>query len=112
LIVIASGTLYLGRTRPATQRAADGTFALQLFAYDRLNPAQAEPWVVLWSGEAARAFWADHAAALIPGAAIRVQAARLRAHVVGRTMPEIHAVAGGVEVVGRAATARAEKGTR
>jgi len=92
----AQGTLYLSRTRPSVQTAADGTFALILHALDRIAPHQVEPWVVLWCGPDARAWWQQHSAQLVPGAAIGVQVQRMRSHVVGRALPEIHAVAQGV----------------
>jgi hypothetical protein len=69
----ATGTLFLSRTRPGVQRAADGTFALQLYAVDRIGAHQVEPWVVLWAGEEADAFWAAHRGHLVPGAALSVE---------------------------------------
>ena len=95
----ASGLLFLSKTRPSPQTAADGTFALQLFAYDRIGPHQVESWAVLWSGAAARAFWQAHQGELRPGCAIQVDALRMRAHAQGRAVPEIHAVAASVALV-------------
>jgi hypothetical protein len=95
----ATGTLFLSRTRPGVQRAADGTFALQLYAVDRIGAHQVEPWVVLWAGEEADAFWAAHRGHLVPGAALSVEVQRMRSHVVGRALPEIHAVASEVQLI-------------
>lgn len=95
----AQGTLFLSRCRPIAQRAADGGFALQLRAVDRIGPHQVEPWAVLYSGDTAARFWEQHAAELIPGAAIRVEVLRMRSHVVGRALPEIHAVADSVTLL-------------
>lgn len=95
----ASGTLFLGRTRPGVQRATDGTFALQLHALDRIGTHQVEPWVVIWSGAEAQAFWQAHQHQLLPGAALRVEVLRMRSHVVGRALPEIHAVASDVQLL-------------
>lgn len=95
----ATGLLFLSKTRPSQQRAADGTFAMQLYAVDRIGTHQVEPWVVLWSGAPAEAFWSAHHEQLRPGCALRVRAERMRAHTMGRAVPEIHAVAAAVELV-------------
>lgn len=95
----ATGLLFLSKTRPSSQTATDGTFALQLYAVDRIGTHQVEPWVVLWSGARAEAFWAAHQGDLRPGCAIRVDALRMRAHTQHRAVPEIHAVAASVELV-------------
>jgi len=95
----AQGLLFLSRTAPQAQRAADGCFCLQLYAVDRIGPHQVESWVVIWRGPEAERFWAAQRHSLTPGAALRVSTERLRAHVVGRAMPEIHATASAVEVV-------------
>lgn len=94
----ATGMLFLSKTRPTSQTATDGTFALQLYAVDRIATHQVEPWVVLWSGAEAQAFWAAHRGQLVPGTAINVQTVRMRSHVVGRAIPEIHAVAECIEL--------------
>lgn len=95
----AQGLLFLSRTPPQAQHAADGSFCLQLYAFDRINQHQRESWVVIWRGHPAQAFWQQHRPGLKPGAALRVEAQRMRAHVVGRAMPEIHAIANTVELV-------------
>lgn len=94
----ATGMLFLSKTRPSVQQAADGTFALQIYAVDRIGAHQVEPWVVLWAGAEAAAWWDAHRAQLVPGAAITVHTTRLRSHIVGRAMPEIHAHAERIEL--------------
>jgi len=100
----AQGLLFLSRTAPQAQRAADNSFCLQLYAFDRIGAHQVESWVVIWRGQKAELFWAEHQHSLQPGAALRVEAQRMRAHVVGRAMPEIHAIASAVELVKTPAT--------
>jgi hypothetical protein len=97
----ASGTVYLSKTRPSVQTAGDGTFALQLYALDRIATHQVEPWVLLWSGPEAQAFWSANRHALVPGAGLRVSVERMRTHVVGRAMPEIHAVVSDMQLLTR-----------
>jgi len=95
----ATGTVYLSKTRPSVQNAADGTFALQLFALDRIATHQTEPWVLLWTGPEAWAFWSSHRHNLVPGAGLRVSVERMRSHVVGRALPEIHAVVSDIQLL-------------
>lgn len=106
--ITATGTLFLSRSRPTAQRAADDTFSLQIRAVDRISPHQAEPWVVLWAGDSAQEFWERNAARLVPGAGITVELARLRTHVVGRTLPDIHAVASSVALLADSERAAAQ----
>ena len=89
----ATGLLFLSRTKPQARRAADGTFGLLLYALDRIGPHQVESWVVLWHGEEAEAFWAEHRQHLVPGTPIEVTTDRIRAHQLRGCVPEIHATA-------------------
>lgn len=84
-----TGTLYLSKTRPQASTAADGTFQLQLFAFDRQGPHQVEPWRLVWTGEVAEAFLLRNGSELMPGTALSVQANRARAHIAGRAGAEI-----------------------
>lgn len=95
----ATGLLFLSKTRPTIKSATDGTFSVLIYAYDRIVQHQVESWLVLWSGEDAKAFWESNQPNLRPGTAIEVNAMRMRAHVQGRAVPEIHAVASSIKVV-------------
>lgn len=88
----AAGMLFVANARPAPHTAADGTFTLTLRAMDRIGPHQVEAWLITWSGDSARAFWAANAAQLKPGQPITVQARNIRPWSQGRHLaPEIHA---------------------
>lgn len=93
----AQGLLFLSKTPPKAQRAADGTFGLLIYAYDRIANKQVEAWVVLYTGPRAEAFWADHREQLKPGTAIQITSQRLRSHTAARA-PEIHATACEIEI--------------
>lgn len=84
-----TGILIMSKARPQASTAADGTFQLQLFCFDRQGPNQVEPWRLLWAGEVAEAFLLRTGAALVPGTALKVQAHRARAHLAGRAGAEI-----------------------
>lgn len=94
----ATGRLFLSRTRPTARTAADGTFGLQLYAVDRIATHQTESWVVCWYGPEASAFWQQHQAQLVPGAAIHVDTHHFRAHQMRGCVPEIHARAARVRL--------------
>jgi len=57
----AQGTVFMSRTRPVADTSADGKFRLVLLAMDRIDSHRVEPWRITWTGEEARAFWAEHA---------------------------------------------------
>lgn len=90
-----TGLLHLPKHgKPRTNVAADGTFQLTLPLRDRQGTHQVWPWLVLWSGPEAQAWWQAHGAHLQPGASVRVQLSHLRPHGTnGRygECPEIHA---------------------
>lgn len=79
LPVTASGTWFLSsKTKPHATRAADGTFALTLFAFDRQGPHTVEPWRITWSGNDAFDFHQIMAHLLQPGAALRMTLGKVR----------------------------------
>lgn len=57
---------------------------------DPKSPERVEPYMVKWSGEAARTFWADHGP-LKPGAALRLELENPRSFVGQLGQPETHA---------------------
>ena len=64
-------TLYLAsKTKPTAKAASDGTFVLTLLAYNPVSSHSKDPWRLIWAGEAARHWWAQHAASLVPGVQI------------------------------------------
>ncbi|MDR2325468.1 MAG: hypothetical protein LBE51_08735 [Acidovorax sp.] len=75
-----TGMLFLSRQRPHAAPARCGTFQLQLHAYDRIGPHQAEPWRVTWVGPEAQHFWQQHETELLPGTALMVELEAARAH--------------------------------
>lgn len=92
MIATATGTLYLGKTKPIATTVANGDFCLQLLLMDRQGPMAVEAWRVIYTGPAARAFWQQHGAELVPGVALEITADRIRAHEAGRFgAAEIHA---------------------
>ncbi len=94
----AQGLFFLQKAKPLATRAANGEFALRLFAVDRIGSLQVEPWELLVPGELGEAFWARHQAQLVPGAAVRASVDRIRSHSHPRGSV-IHAVALAIELV-------------
>lgn len=88
-----TGMLFLSRHRPQAAPTLCGTFQLQLLAYDRIGPHQTEPWRIVWSGAAAKRFWEEHQAALLPGAVLQVELEAARLHALRSKPPtaEMHA---------------------
>lgn len=89
-----TGTLYLPKHgRPTTSTTAAG-FQLLLPLRDRLGPMRVEPWLAVWTGPEAQAFWQAHQADLEPGTPLAVTLTHLRPHGTAgkyREAPEIHA---------------------
>ena len=77
-MMTAQGLVYLSNTKPLATKAADGTFALTLLAFDRMGPHQVEPWRITWFGAKAEAFWGQHAGQLKPGQPLHLRAEKLR----------------------------------
>lgn len=90
-----TGLLHVPKhARPRTTTAADGTFQLTLPLRDNQGTHRVEPWLVLWTGDEAKAWWQANGAALAPGSSLVVTLTHLRAHgTTGRfgEAPEIHA---------------------
>ncbi len=80
----AAGILFLGATRPLASTAADGSFQLTLLVMDRQGPHRVEPWRVTWTGDAARAWWGRHGAALAKGQPLALELMGLRTYINGR----------------------------
>lgn len=93
----AQATLYLAREKPLATWSADGTFQLQMLAFDAIDSYRREAWRLLWTGQAAFDWWANTGQHLQPGAALRVQATRIRPHMAARG-PEIHATVTSLDV--------------
>ena len=74
----ASGILFLSQTKPLVTTALDGTFALTLLAYDRMDAHQVEPWRITWSGADAQTWWQANAQQLKAGQPIYASLKRLR----------------------------------
>lgn len=99
-----TGMLFLSRQRPQASPAGCGTFQLQLQAFDRIGPHQTEAWRIVWTGIAAKRFWEEHQAALLPGAVLRVELEAARTHALHCRPPsaEIHARVVSMELATRA----------
>lgn len=89
-MVTASGTWYMSRTKPLATFAADGTFALTLLVFDRIDSHIVEPWRITWSGEDALGWWCDNEGELPPGQPIYANLKHIRTFsaVPGRTGSE------------------------
>lgn len=86
--MLHKGTLYLSRAqKPTAARALDGTLTVTLLAIDR-TPAGPQPYLLIWSGCQALAFWALHSDELTEGAALAVELLALRLHTTS-TRPQI-----------------------
>lgn len=92
---VYTGLLYLPKAaRPRAGTTAAGQFQLTLPLRDRQAHLQVEPWLAVWTGPEAQAFWQRHADQLVPGTPLAVTLTHLRPHgAAGRfgQAPEIHA---------------------
>lgn len=70
------GTVPLASVPLATE-ASDGTFILSLLVHDHIGIGGKTPWRLTWCGDDARAFFAQHAKELQPGALLHVEATRV-----------------------------------
>lgn len=79
------------KARAQAGRAANDDFQLCIPVHHRMGPHTVEPWLLIWRGPAAQAFWQQHGTdGLASGTPLLVQAHHLRAHASGRA-PEITA---------------------
>lgn len=65
------GTVPLASVPLATE-ASDGTFILSLLAHDHIGLGSSTCWRLTWCGDDARAFFAQHAKELQPGALLNI----------------------------------------
>jgi len=80
----ATGTLYLGKTKPLAAHTLGGVFSLTLLAFDRMNFHQVEPYRITWTGPSAEAFYQAHRERLTPGQPITASLKNLRTFTVGK----------------------------
>lgn len=74
------------KARAQAGQAGNGDFQLCIPVHFRLGPQAVEPWLLIWRGPDALAFWQRHGAAgLVSGTPLLVQAHHLRAHATGRS---------------------------
>lgn len=85
----ASGIMYLGKSKPVVDAAADGNFRLQLLLIDNLGANKKEAWRVAWTGPQAQAFWTAHRDDLQPGAVLRCQLEHIRVFPGTNTYPPL-----------------------
>ena len=97
--MIAVGEVFLSKQKPLATTAKDGTFQLLLCAFDVQSPKVSgarpikTPWRVLWSGSDAQAWHYQNQAALVPGAALYIEAEAIRTHELPGCAAEITAQA-------------------
>jgi len=71
-------TLYLSKSALARASfSAAGGFSITCRAFDRSEPSAVEPWVLVFCGDAALAFWAAHQADMVAGAQVQIVASRV-----------------------------------
>ena len=90
-IMSASGTLYLAKMPPLANTASNGTFSVQMLAYDRQASHHVIPWRLFYFGDEATSWWAVNKPQLIPGARLAVQATQIELRSFAHCAPEIHA---------------------
>lgn len=97
-MMAAHGLVFLSQTKPLATRAADGTFALTLLAFDRMGPHEVEPWRITWSGLDAHSWYLQNAEQLYPGRPLQIHATRLRLITQGTRGPEFVVRASAIEL--------------
>lgn len=83
-----TGTLFLGKRKPETGRAEDGSFTLTLSLIDNLGDSRKEQYRARWSGPDAQAFWDAHQHDLVAGAILRAELSHVHIHN-GATYPAL-----------------------
>lgn len=78
--------IHCTKARTQAGRAANGDFQLCIPVHHRMGPQQVEPYLLIWRGPDAQAFWRQHGAqGLSSGTPLLAQIHRLRAHTSGRS---------------------------
>lgn len=80
----ATGTVFLTKQRPQTGVSDDGTYTVSLRVIDRVGVHERTPWILLFSGDAARAWWALEGHMAEAGDGLEVTLERIRLHEVAR----------------------------
>lgn len=83
-MLTATGIVYLGKQRPQTSIGADGTWSVTLRVVDRTGVHERTPWLLVFSGEPARAWWALEGHMAEAGDGLQVELERIRLHEVAR----------------------------
>lgn len=80
----ATGTVFMTKQRPQTSVAEDGTYTVSLRVIDPVGTHERTPWVLLFSGDAARNWWAAEGHMAEAGDGLEVTLERIRLHEVAR----------------------------
>lgn len=89
---ITTGMFFVARKPPTTGTAPDGAFQLTLLVKDNQGDHKVEPYVVKWTGNAAKNWWQEHHQHLQPGQPLALELHNPRSFVGARGAPETHAV--------------------
>ena len=92
-----SGMVFLSKARPTLTRPSAGQWQLTLRAVHRIASLKVEPWLLIWTGDAAKAFHDANASELVAGKPLQIHAHQIRAHGTGPYC-EIHAAIDHIEI--------------
>jgi hypothetical protein len=104
---ITTGVFFVARTPPQTGSDGDG-FKLTLRVIDRAGRT-AEAYQVVWHGEEAAAWWAQHAATVRAGTPLRMELLNPHSMPVRHGAPEIHATVRGCQLAPEAPSWQANR---
>jgi len=94
---ITTGTFFVGRRGATAQSDPEHGFVLTLHVLDNQGKGRVEPYVVKWTGDAARTWWGAHGP-LKAGDALRMELVNPRTFP-GLRAPETHAQARACELL-------------
>jgi len=87
------------KARPVATVATDGTFVLTMLAYAPIYTDIKDAWLLIWTGQAAQAWWEQHAADLVPGVMLLAGVDLVRPFYSGGLFgAEIHAAVSSIQI--------------
>jgi hypothetical protein len=88
---ITTGMFFLARQRPSVDHTSDGEFRLSLRVNDNQGQHRVEPYLVTWTGNAAKNWWQEHQNHLQAGQPLALELHNPRAFPRMHGGPETHA---------------------
>lgn len=88
---ITTGLFFVARQKPTTRQTPEDNFQLELRVVDNQGQHKVEPYLVTWTGNAAKNWWEEHQRHLQPGQPVALELVNPRSFPIARSA-EIHAI--------------------